>query len=495
MITRLMTILIITAKMLNSHLIDQMDVSQSYPAPSEDKQPDVNDTPPQITDDNLDECLRSEKWKHRKAALHFLREQFTSKEGSHIHIEIFSSRMPEILNDKNVTVLDEGMNALIEFLKHANLTKSILQFLVLFLLNTPLNKKLERKVIETLNLCTQLSPEVTFGAFAKRLDPETPQPTLQNVVYFLHQVLSSSEINSPSVVKNLILKLKGLANHSNQKIKRMSIDNIKELAKYILDDYSALQKSIFSDIKEVYLKELQASFDQPKHPNSSFFMHEHSSMPLHSNTNIQHATSYASGQQQGMTSMQGITDDYYGSSNNYNSNAPNKRGHSSQRENDFHNFTSQVTEQSQHQIPANLREVTSTSKPRVFQKPSLAPRVPEFQLPDKFYEIPNLRTVDEKRDILSVMNNGLQSVAFFSTSLSDQVITILSNELEEANVLLYSIVLEILAGLFQKATTKLNTNPGQLKILMSLCGTSTMSSPNSTITFSQFSARSLQRSI
>lgn len=456
--------------MLNSHLIDQMDVSQSYPPPSEDQQPDANDIPPQITDDNLDECLRSEKWKHRKAALHFLREQFSSKDSSHSHIEVFSSRMPEILNDKNVTVLDEGMNALVEFLKHANLTKSIFQFLVPFLLNTPLNKKLERKVIETLNLCTQLAPEITYGAFLKRLDPETPQATLQNVAYFLHQVLSSSEINSQSVVKNLVLKLKGIANHPNQKIKRMAIDSIKELAKYILDDYSSIQKSIFSDIKEAYQKELQASFDQPKHPNSSFYIQDQNSMPLHSNTNMQHATSYISGQQQGVTSMQGINDEYYGSNNNYNSSGQNPRGYSSNRENDFHNLTSQITEQSQHQIPTSLKEVASTNKPRVFQKPSLTPHVPEFQLPDKFFEIPNLRTVDEKRDILSGMNNQLQNVAFFSTALPDQVITILSNELEEANVLLYSLVLEILASLFQKATTKLNSNPGQLKILVSLCG-------------------------
>ena len=91
----------------------------------------------------------------------------------------------------------------------------------------------------------------------------------------------------------------------------------------------------------------------------------------------------------------------------------------------------------------------------------------ECEIPEKFSEIPNLKSVDQKRSIILSLVDSLKSISSFSTNIPNNLFTILTHELDESNILLYSVIIELLDLLLRKSSIKLNLTSAQARVLVS----------------------------
>lgn len=430
--------------MLSEQILDKID----NPQPHESEIHRENEDLIEINFENIHKEIYHDKWIHRKNVYSFLKHEFSNPNASQQLIDFFNAKLAEMLNEKNISALEELLLALKEYLSIYQIPKSIIQYIISFFSSNIPNKRNEKVVNQIIQICADLNQEITLTTITKKLDPDGQSLQQIHILSYFLMLLEKSEITSPVILKNLFNRLKSHLSCPNQKVRKMSLEIMKEMCKLILDDFSIVQKALFDGIKETHIKELQFSLMEEKKQGAMIIF------DVNTNLGSQHFIHH----------------------HNFDSDLKPPKNDSFIENSNNH--------QNQQKIGINMPEEKSFRNPsRAFDQNDFfadhsqkkgkllkmdQPREPV--LPEKLLEIIHLKKIDERIDVLQNFKSQLSMCKKFNTIFPNQIYPILINELKEANYLLYSIVLEVFAIILKQSKNKQVINQSQVKQVVQLSG-------------------------
>ncbi len=209
---------------------------------------------------NVEKYIMSEISKERLFALDFLGAQFRNAESSSFLNDLFISKLPQLLNEKNIIILQEICNTLILFLEQEIIKGTIINIVISHFASNSIAKKIEEKFKIIFNLCLSHEWDMVVHVLIKRLDPNLPVSMLLNALVCTQYLPSCINFDFSFNIINIIRVLIKLISNPNPKISKQALVCFKEYLTLFTDDFTDFKKYLLGGLKETLTEDIRKKY-------------------------------------------------------------------------------------------------------------------------------------------------------------------------------------------------------------------------------------------
>ena len=214
---------------------------------------------------NLFQKFKHKKWQLRRDAYVELSDLFFSKralseiEVGDLNLENIVPWLQAIISEPNQLALQEGLKAVNAFLTHYTFAKGNMVLFVGSLLDklvvtkTTINQ-LVHCIFEKLTIVDDVN--VIPAEILKRVDNKNFK-FLNSLLIILNRFFQLNNNLDVQMVRTSFKMLIPMLEHTNKEIRMTSLDIIKTIYSLAEESYEELQKTVFSNLRNIHLKEIE----------------------------------------------------------------------------------------------------------------------------------------------------------------------------------------------------------------------------------------------